>query len=211
MADVPKALSSLLDGLLELPFTEPGRQDRAAVLALFSDEADPDLVFTVRAANLRDQPGQISFPGGVWEPHDAHLAATALRETQEEVGIDPADVHLLGALPDRLMAFRGLTVTPVIGWWSGQVDEAVADWHEVAAVRRWRVSELVNTSNRVTATLPNGYRGPAWRLGDQGEEFLWGFTAGIVDRLLHLGGWHQPWDESLCCPVPSRFRRPEQR
>ena len=207
MEDVPQALSALTNGLPAAPLEVCGRPDQAAVLALFGDQADPDLVFTIRAEGLRDQPGQISFPGGGWEPGDADLVATALREAQEEVGIDPAEVHLLGGLPRLSMALRGLEVAPVVGWWSGRIDDALLDRREVASVRRWRVSELVNTSNRVMATLPGGYHGPAWRLGPDGADFLWGFTAGIVDRLLNLGGWNQPWDESVLCPVPARFRR----
>jgi len=175
----------------------------AAVLALFGGGDDPDLILTRRTETLRDNPGQISFPGGGWEPGDADPVATALRETREEIGVEAGAIHVLGHLGGVEMRTRG-EVVPVVGWWSGQIAESAVDHREVAAVLRWPVSRLVDPAIRVTATLAGGYRGPAWFLDD---DFLWGFTAGIVDRLLRLGGWARPWDDSRTTPVPARFRR----
>jgi 8-oxo-dGTP pyrophosphatase MutT (NUDIX family) len=176
----------------------------AAVLALFSERDDPDLVFTVRSAALRHHPGQISFPGGGREAGDAGFADTALREAREEVGLDPAAVAVLGRLPDRRVSVSAYQVVPVVGWWPGNQELARQDDAEVEEVMRWRVSELADPANRAMAVHPRGFLGPAFTLGDY---FLWGFTAGRVDELLRLGGWEEPWDESRQLPIPRRFLR----
>ncbi len=72
------------------------------------------VLLTQRADHLNDHAGQVSFPGGRHEPFDADATATALREAQEEVGLDPSRVEILGALPDYLTG-TGFRVTPVIG------------------------------------------------------------------------------------------------
>ena len=77
------------------PERRPHGQAHAAVLILLSEINDPDLLFTERAVGLRKHAGQISFPGGTYEPGDADAPATALRETWEEVGLQPDKVTLL--------------------------------------------------------------------------------------------------------------------
>jgi 8-oxo-dGTP pyrophosphatase MutT (NUDIX family) len=72
------------------------------------------VLLTQRADHLNDHAGQVSFPGGRQEPFDADAIATALREAQEEVGLAPSRVEILGALPDYLTG-TGFCVTPVIG------------------------------------------------------------------------------------------------
>ena len=76
-----------------------------------------DVVLTERAHTLRTQPGDISFPGGKREPSDASDAAAALRETHEEVGIDPATIDVVETLPEIYLSPRQFVVTPVLGWW----------------------------------------------------------------------------------------------
>jgi 8-oxo-dGTP pyrophosphatase MutT (NUDIX family) len=191
-----------------------GAAGAAAVLGLFGAGDDPDLVLTIRSSLVR-QPGQISFPGGAWEPGDTDLVATALREAGEEVGLTPGAAHMLCRLtpvaftrrPDGAAAAAPVvarTVLPVVAWWDGAGTLAPQDVREVAAVRRWPVSTLVDPGNRVMARHPNGACGPAWIVGD---DFCWGFTAGIVDRLLRLGGWERDWDRSHLVEVPERWRR----
>lgn len=88
---------------------------RAAVLvALLADGDDINVVFTLRTAHLHAHAGQVSFPGGGAEAHDADAIATALRESQEEIGLDPARVQVLGTL-DSYVTVSGYEVTPVVG------------------------------------------------------------------------------------------------
>ena len=186
------------------PERRPHGRARAAVLILLSETHDPDLVFTERATGLRKHAGQISFPGGSYEPGDADAPATALRETQEEVGLPPDKVKLLGRLPVTRLPVSSFDVAPVVGAWSGHDPIEITSPDEVASIQRWTVSQLSDPGNRVTARHPGGHTGPAWVFGDF---FLWGFTAYLTDALLRLGGWTQPWDEQRLVDVPKRFMR----
>jgi 8-oxo-dGTP pyrophosphatase MutT (NUDIX family) len=92
------------------------RGTRAAVLlALYGWPKEPGLIFTERRADLRRHAGEISFPGGRQDPGDADLAATALREAEEEIALDPAAVHLAGALAPVSTFVTGYRVHPFVG------------------------------------------------------------------------------------------------
>src|SRR6187200_991959 len=90
---------------------------RGAVLVLFGDgPAGPDLLLTERAHTMRSQPGQVSFPGGASdEGEDA--VATALREAQEETGLDPDGVDVFAVLPRVWLPPRNFAVAPVLAYW----------------------------------------------------------------------------------------------
>ena len=94
----------------------------AAVLVLVvAHREEPAIVFTQRTRHLADHAGQISFPGGRCTDEDCTPERTALREAEEEIGIDPARVEILGRLPDYLTS-TGFDVTPVVGWIEPPVD-----------------------------------------------------------------------------------------
>jgi 8-oxo-dGTP pyrophosphatase MutT (NUDIX family) len=83
------------------PTPETSERRAAAVLVpLFVVDGEVGVVLTQRTAHLRRHSGQVSFPGGAWEPGDANLKETALRESFEEIGLDPLDVDVLGAMDD---------------------------------------------------------------------------------------------------------------
>ncbi|MCT8002460.1 CoA pyrophosphatase [Sphingomonas sanguinis] len=86
----------------------------AAVLVPVTDRAEPGVVLTQRTENLRNHAGQIAFPGGRADPGDADLVATALREAEEEIGLSPGAVTIVG-LADRYRTVTGFEVTPVLG------------------------------------------------------------------------------------------------
>ena len=175
----------------------------SAVLILLSDGPDPSVLFTVRARNLRHHSGQISFPGGHAEAYDDNLIDTALREAREEVGLDRAEVNILGTLPSAEVPVSHSVVAPVVGWWRPD-NSLVASPSEVASIQRWPVSKLADPSHRVSAQLrPDSIIGPAWQFDDL---FLWGFTGLLTDILLRLGGWEKPWHHDRVVPVPQRFR-----
>lgn len=176
-----------------------GHLRRSAVLILFAGaSADADLphdvLLTERAHTLRSHAGQVAFPGGRIDPGDAGPQAAALREAVEETGLDPAGVSVLDALPDVYLPVSDYAVTPVIAWWRRPTPVRVVDPGEVARVRRVPMSELVDPANRFMVRHPSGYMGPAFAAGDL---LVWGFTAGLLDRLLHLSGWEQDWDRAL--------------
>ncbi len=171
---------------------------------LFTREADPQVTVIERATTLRRHAGQVAFPGGAMESVDGTVVDAALREAEEEVGLDRSLVQVLGELPVAWVPASNYDVTPVIGVWDGGVKLWPADPGEVGAVHSLRVSALADPSVRVRGQHPSGYLGPAF---DMGELFIWGFTAHLLDECLDLAGWTRPWDRSLVRPVPAKFLR----
>ncbi len=93
----------------------PQLQTRAAVLLVLAGCGEEErILLTQRAAHLTLHAGEVAFPGGKWEPGDGDLRQTALRETHEEVGLEPASVEVLGQLPTAYTS-RGMAVSPYIG------------------------------------------------------------------------------------------------
>jgi 8-oxo-dGTP pyrophosphatase MutT (NUDIX family) len=93
----------------------PGTVDAAVLLPLYGWPDEAGLVFTERRADMRRHAGEISFPGGRRDPGDADLSATALREAQEEIGLDPATVELGDELPPTNTFVTGYRIHPFIG------------------------------------------------------------------------------------------------
>jgi 8-oxo-dGTP pyrophosphatase MutT (NUDIX family) len=100
------------DVLDELP--EPHGIVPAAVLVAVVDRPDPTVILTLRPETMRKHPGQVSFPGGRIDPCDDGPIAAALREAEEEIGLPPAQVEVIG-LADRYRTVTGFEVTPVLG------------------------------------------------------------------------------------------------
>ncbi|MGW8884033.1 NUDIX hydrolase [Streptomyces sp. NPDC055749] len=168
---------------------ESGRS--SAVLVLFGEGADgPDLLFLRRSGALRHHPGQVCFPGGSVGSGDRDAVHTALRETTEEAGLDPAAIRVVTPLRPLYLAWSGFSVTPVLGWWDGGTTPA-SDGSEIVSVHRVPVHELAHPGARLRARMTTGYTGPGFLTG---ELFLWGFTASMVAWLLRLAGWERQWD-----------------
>lgn len=171
---------------------------------LFSNEADPRVTLIERATTLRRHAGQVAFPGGAMELSDDSVVAAALREAEEEVGLDPSLVHVLGELPVAWVPASNYDVTPVVGVWEGGQDLWPADPGEVGAVHSLSVSSLTDPAVRMRGRHPGGYTGPAFAAG---ELFIWGFTAHLLDETFDLAGWSRSWDVTRVEPVPQRFLR----
>jgi 8-oxo-dGTP pyrophosphatase MutT (NUDIX family) len=86
----------------------------AAVLVAIVDRPDPTVILTLRPETMRKHPGQVSFPGGRIDPGDDGPIAAALREAQEEIGLPPSRVEIIG-IADRYRTVTGFEVTPVLG------------------------------------------------------------------------------------------------
>jgi 8-oxo-dGTP pyrophosphatase MutT (NUDIX family) len=178
-----------------LPPTEGGR--RSAVLMLFGEGPHgPDLLLIERARSLRSHAGQPSFPGGALDPvdgdpHGCGPINAALRETQEETGADPAGIQVFGVLPDLYIPVSDFVVTPVLGWWREPSQVGPVDPAEVASVLRVPLAVLADPANRARLHHPSGHTGPAFLVGGL---LVWGFTAGVIDRVLHFSGLAGPWD-----------------
>ena len=186
------------------PPPDPPR--RSAVLMLFGPDprGGEDVVLTERAHTMRSHAAQVSFPGGGLEDGDAGPIDAALREAEEEIGLPARSVTVLGSLPEAHVTVSRFQVTAVVAQWDGRAPIAAVGLDEVAGVHRIGVADLTDPAHRATATLPIGYRGPAFVVGDL---FIWGFTAHLVDHVLDIAGWAQPWDRSRELAVPRRFHR----
>jgi 8-oxo-dGTP pyrophosphatase MutT (NUDIX family) len=166
----------------------------AAVLILFAapdPAAPPELLFIERSADLRLHAGQPAFPGGTIDAADAGPVEAALREAAEEVGVVPAGVDVVGVMPEMYIPRTRFRVVPVLAWWREPHAVEPVDPGEVAAVERISVTELADPAARVMVRGPGGALSPAFRVRGL---LIWGFTAGLVHRLLVLGGWERPWD-----------------
>jgi 8-oxo-dGTP pyrophosphatase MutT (NUDIX family) len=157
-------------------------QTEAAVLApLFGYPDRPGLVFTERRADLRRHPGEISFPGGRRDHSDEELLATALREAEEEIGLEPAAVEVVGALPPIGTFVTSYKVHPFVGL-IGDDLRFEANPAEVAAVLMFTVDELrAGFAMRRLVRRGIPIRTPTYVVG---EHLIWGATARILGELL---------------------------
>jgi 8-oxo-dGTP pyrophosphatase MutT (NUDIX family) len=130
--------------------------------------------------------GQISFPGGKREPGDPDLAHTALREAQEEIGVDPGLVHLKGRLTDLFIPPSNFIVTPFLGISVSRPD-FIPDPGEVAAILEISLEDLLNPASKQMQllTLRDGYRleTPCFILNGH---IIWGATAMIIYEMAEL-------------------------
>jgi len=183
------------------PGSEPRR---SAVLMLFGEGAQgPDLVLTERNHTMRSHPGQVSFPGGSIDPGES-AAQAALREAEEEAGIDPLSVELAGHLPELWLPPSNCAVTPVLGWWSDPRELIPASVEEVHAVYRVPIADLVDPAHRITVTSPSrGWRSPGFMIGPDKDVILWGFTGGVVERFLTHVGWIDPMPDAPEVELPA--------
>ena len=189
---------------LQLRAIEPGEAPpggfvRAAVLVpLFEYESEAHVLLTRRRGDLRRHPGQVSFPGGRMEPGEDSLTA-ALRESQEEIGLDPSRVDVLGRLDDTIVLATGFRLTPWVGLvpypypymgHPGEVEEIL--YVPLAALARPGVH---HTEERVEREPPGSGAAPA--PAHDGELRLvhfyelpaltiWGATARVLNKLLGL-------------------------
>lgn len=177
----------LLFGVLD---SVPARTTHAVVAE------ELDVLLTRRADTLTDHAGQISFPGGRIDDGDAGAVGAALREAQEETGLDPAGVEVLGALPAVPLPVTAYRVEPVLAWWTRPTPVRPIDHRESAEVFRVPVADLLDPQRRrsVRFDTPGGVRTtPAFVLD---SHVIWGFTAYVLDRLFDAVGWAVPWDPS---------------
>lgn len=168
------------------------RADRrqSAVLMLLAHGVDGlDLLLTQRAGTLRTHAGQPAFPGGAIDVGEDAVAA-ALREGQEETGLDPSSVTPLVLMPRLYLPRSEFVVQPVLAYWDRPGPVAPVNLAETAIVARVPIDVLADPANRVRVRFGD-YVGVGFRAADM---TIWGFTGALVDALLDLGGWTHPWE-----------------
>lgn len=159
----------------------------AAVLApLYAHHGRPHLIFTLRSLELTRHRGEISFPGGARDASDVSLEATALRETYEELGLDPTRINVLGALPSVFAGVSNYLVAPVVGWLGDELPPLIPNPAEVAEVIDAPLAALAD---------PAIYHSEIWQRGgaerivhfyDFGRYRIWGVTGRILFSFLAL-------------------------
>jgi 8-oxo-dGTP pyrophosphatase MutT (NUDIX family) len=156
----------------------------AVLVPIVLHPESPSLLLTLRASHLRSHAGQISFPGGRLEPTDSNLAAAAVRETQEEIGVDSSRIELLGFLSDQIIR-SGYRITPVVALLRPGFT-VTADSTEVAEVFELPLEFALTAGNyRSRAGGARGLSFEIWEL-PYGERNIWGATAGILANLREL-------------------------
>ena len=156
----------------------------AAVLIPIIPRPDgPTTLLTVRPITMSTHAGQVAFPGGKVDPIDVSEVAAALREAEEEVGIDPTSVELIGRSATYVTGTK-FRITPVLGVLPADF-EARPDETEVATVFETPLSFLMNTSNHQMGEAI--YKGKARRYYEMPHNGfrIWGVTAGIIRKLYH--------------------------
>jgi 8-oxo-dGTP pyrophosphatase MutT (NUDIX family) len=166
------------------PLSDTGRRVAAVLMPLFVRDGELHVLLTKRSNDVEHHKGQISFPGGVRDAHDADLLATALRETWEEIGVPPEEVRVLGRLDDHatLTDFR---ITPFVG---------MIPWPFAFRVSGVEIERLIEVP--LAAFLDN----PTFTVHFAGltdrryvvysyevrGDIIWGATARILTQFLHL-------------------------
>jgi 8-oxo-dGTP pyrophosphatase MutT (NUDIX family) len=185
VSSFPSALSDRLSSVLLTPEAASGlevrgRIDAAVLVALYLDGGRLHAVFTKRRDDLRRHPGEISFPGGRRDDTDPDLQATALREAEEEIGLAPSAVRVLGALQPTPTIVTGYAIYPFVGL----IEPGMA-WtlsaREVAQVLELALDDLLAGYGR-RRLLRRGVpiRTDTYAVGD---DLIWGATARIVADL----------------------------
>jgi 8-oxo-dGTP pyrophosphatase MutT (NUDIX family) len=197
---------SLLDLVARLPFVAPADPTGVPASVLFAlapvDGADDlELVLVQRPDHLRQHAGQVGLPGGAVDPGDADGVAAALREAHEEVGLDPAEVRVLGSLDRTYLPVSDFDVLPVVGLWDG-LAPLVPNPGEVAAILRPTLRQLADPANHETLPFSRIIGDEALRargIPDLSSPvfwvdgtLVWGFTAGLLVGLLRALGLPAP-------------------
>ncbi|HEX9117671.1 MAG TPA: CoA pyrophosphatase [Anaerolineae bacterium] len=179
-----KAAGALSDGYAEINVTDETRLKCAAVLVpLIWADNQWNLLFTRRTEHVESHKGQVSFPGGGCDEGEVTPEQTALREAQEEIGVDPERVRVLGHLAN-MITITSFRVTPVVG---------VIEWptvfvvgqHEVERIFTIPLYWLADTRNRWEFSMPGRLRGLIAFHPYDGE-LLWGATARMTVDFLRV-------------------------
>jgi 8-oxo-dGTP pyrophosphatase MutT (NUDIX family) len=180
----------------------------AAVLVPIVGAPEPTLIFTVRTDTVPSHKGQISFPGGSIDATDASPLEAALRETHEEIGLDPASVRVLGGMDEIPTFVSGFVVAPFVGWME-QSPDLSPNPAEVAEILHVPIGELVEEARREPGFSHGGrsYPTEAWIWNDH---VIWGVTARLLRSFLQLlseAGLTEPPGETIswtAWPPPPR-------
>jgi len=168
------------------PPLPPGTPAGVLVPILEREGVPPALLFTVRSQEVRDHKGEISFPGGVRHEEDPDLLTTAIRETEEELGIRPESFDVLGTLPPVLTVVTDYVILPVVAILRDGTDLDPSPV-EIAEVLELGIHDLARVEEEVTLEARQ-----AWFAYTVDGHTVWGATGRIVHAFLEalkVSGW----------------------
>ena len=164
---------------------------RAGVLIPLLMRGDTlEMLLTRRTDTVLTHKGQISFPGGQREDADAEMVETALRESYEEIGLEPSRVTVLGELDDVFTAVSSFVITPVVGLVEGGIDDLRLARDEVKSVLIVPVNRLLDPDVHTSETRSVGEQQYRIHYYTIGEDVIWGATGRIVYQFL------KAWEEA---------------
>jgi 8-oxo-dGTP pyrophosphatase MutT (NUDIX family) len=186
-ADLVKSAADRIDPKLLAAWFKMPLRPAAVLVPLTQREVGMQMLLTERTHTVRDHPGQVAFPGGMAEPEDKDLLATALRESEEEIGLLSAQVEVVGYLPSQAV-ISGYAVLPVVGFYDGDFQASI-DPGEVASVFEVPLDFLRDASNLIRVDRDkNGVTLPTYEYDYDGHR-IWGATALMIRMLVDVLGW----------------------
>jgi 8-oxo-dGTP pyrophosphatase MutT (NUDIX family) len=196
ISDINSAIVHIRKAFIAMgdPRTLPlGRRTSSAVIVpLFIKNNELCILFTRRTEKVKDHKSQISFPGGVREKGDRNLLHTAIRETREEIGLDPNDVHILGRLDD-ISTYTGYRISPFAGFIPWPCDFQVNE-EEIEELISCPLSVLLDPS--LFSSEIRTHRGRKYMIyyfTVRPDTVIWGATAKILSQFLEIvTGWQVP-------------------
>ena len=165
--------------------SEPSRRLAAVLIPIFLHQGDYGIILTKRSESMAHHRGQIAFPGGGHESHDASLQHTALRESAEEIGLQPNHVRVLGQLDDLLTSNSNYLVRPYVGAIPYPYPFAL-DTRETSYIIEVPLSFLRENNPPAQITREHEGRIVCSYFFDYDEHIIWGATAKMIKQFLDL-------------------------
>lgn len=164
-----------------LPRGEPALSSVLALLGWNREREREEILLTKRTEHVETHKGQVSFPGGFWEETDSDLLQTALRESNEEIGLDPKAVKILGSL-EPVTTRGNIVVYPWVGWITYPYP-FIPNPSEVASMLFLPVKDLLETGlKQVKVPISEGFSVESIGIWVEGE-LVWGATARMLEQL----------------------------
>jgi 8-oxo-dGTP pyrophosphatase MutT (NUDIX family) len=186
-ADSIRRLRALLQRRERAHIAGSGAREAAVLVPIVAAARGLELLCFMRTTTVLEHKGEICFPGGAVELDDADAVSAALREAEEELGIEPRDVDVVGMLDDVLTSVSNYVIVPVVGF-IAQPRELVLDPREVARPIHAPLLELARRgSDKLEVRGPDGATRHVYSY-DVGADRIWGATARIIHNLLALWG-----------------------
>ena len=156
----------------------------AVLIGVTDDPREPEFILTLRSAHLSSHAGQVAFPGGKWDREDRSLMETALRESHEEIGLEPQAVEVLGAMPTARTGWDVL-VTPYVGIVPTGVN-LTPNLGELDSIFRVPLSFFLDGDRRARTDVFNRDRAHQWAPAYHYDGYeIWGFTASVIVSFLN--------------------------